>query len=100
MLNVFKGDLNKSIHKIYENTNKLWNETKKTVQDMKVKINSIKEFKPEAQMEMKNLGSQIESSVVRLIKSIQEKDKRISDTKDKIEETHNSVKENIKSNNI
>lgn len=49
---------------------------------------------------MKNLGSQIESSVVRLIKSIQEIDKRISDTKDKIEEIHNSGKENIKSNNI
>lgn len=73
---------------------------RKLFKTWKWKINSIKEFKPEAQMEMKNLGSQIESSVVRLIKSIQEKDKRISDTKDKIEEMHNLVKENIKSNNI
>lgn len=49
---------------------------------------------------MEKLGSQTESSEIRLIKTIQEIDKRISDTKAKIEEMHNSVKENIKYNNI
>lgn len=49
---------------------------------------------------MEKLGSQTESSEIRLIKTIQEIDKRISDTKAKIEEMHNSVKENFKYNNI
>lgn len=38
MLNDLKGDMSKSIHKIYENSNKLWNEIKNTAQDMKVEI--------------------------------------------------------------
>lgn len=38
MLNDLKGDTSKSIHKIYENSNKLWNEMKNTVQDIKVEI--------------------------------------------------------------
>ena len=42
MIEVLKEEITKSLKDIYENTNKQWKEMNKTVQDLKVEIESIK----------------------------------------------------------
>lgn len=44
-MNMFKDlreGVNKSLHEIWKNTNKQWNEVMKTVQDLKVEMGSLK----------------------------------------------------------
>ena len=69
VMNVMKDtgeDMNNSINKIDENTNKQWNEVKTTVQDMKVNIKSLKKAQTEVKLELKNLGSQTKALEVSL----------------------------------
>lgn len=47
----------KPFNDIYENTNKHWNEIKKKVQNLKVKIKLLKKASNEVKLEMSNLGS-------------------------------------------
>lgn len=57
MLKHLGENIEKSINEIYVNTNKLCNEMKKTIQDMKVerKINKIKQNKTNKKQTERNL---------------------------------------------
>lgn len=57
MIDVFKKERNKSLTEIYENTNKQWKETNKSIQDLKVQIKSIKKTWTQRDLEMKNVES-------------------------------------------
>ena len=58
---------------------KQWKERNKTVQDLKVEIDSIKKTQIEGNLKMKNLGTQVENSEVSLPNRIQEMEERMSD---------------------
>lgn len=52
MIEAFKEELNKSVKEIQDNTIKQVKEMSKTVQDMKLEIESIKKTQSEATLEM------------------------------------------------
>ena len=68
----------------------------KTVQGMKVKIESIKKTQTEGNLERKTLRTKTVTSEANLTNRIEEKEQRISDSEDKIEEMDILVKENVK----
>ena len=68
----------------------------KTVQGMKVKIESIKKTQTERNLERKNLRTKTVTSEANLTNRIEEMEERISDSEDKIEEIGILVKENVK----
>jgi len=49
--------MNKSLKESYENTSVQWKEITKTMQDMKMEIESTKKTQTEGNLEMKNLGT-------------------------------------------
>lgn len=53
MFKVLKNNMNKSINEIYEHTIKQWNEIKKTIQDMKLKMKSLSKIQTDLKLEMK-----------------------------------------------
>lgn len=53
MFKVLKNNVNKSINEIYEHTIKQWNEMKKTIQDMKLKMKSLSKIQTDLKLEMK-----------------------------------------------
>jgi predicted nucleotide-binding protein (sugar kinase/HSP70/actin superfamily) len=57
MTEVLKEEMTKSLKEVYENTNKQWKEMNKTVQDLKVEIESIKKTQREGNVEINNLGT-------------------------------------------
>lgn len=60
--------LEEKIHKfLNENTNQQQKEMKKTVQDLKVKIDSIRKTHSEVKMEMRNLGTPTGNSAASFI---------------------------------
>ena len=71
----------------------------KTVQDLKVEIESVEKIKTEENLEMKNLGTWIETTETYLPTRVQELEARVSVIEDRIEEMNTSVKENVKYKN-
>ena len=69
---------------------------KKTGQDLKVEIESGKNTQSGLKLEMKNLGTQTETSEAHLTSRTQDIGERISGIEDMVEETENPVKENDK----
>lgn len=92
VINMFKDikeAMNKSLNEEQENTEKQLNEVLKTVQEMKVEIESLKKTKTETKQEMKNLECQTQTSEVSLTKRMEKRTLGI-------EEMDTSVKENVK----
>ena len=87
--------MSESANEIYENIE--WNETKETVQDMRVEIKSLKKAKTEIKLEMTNLVSQIKLSEV--LPTEYKTQRNLSDMDDKIRKMDTSVKENSKYKN-
>lgn len=83
MMEVLKKEMNKSLKETYKN--KPWKEINKTVQGLKVKIESIKKTQMEEKLRMKNLGSWAEASGASFTNNIQEMEGRILDTEYQIE---------------
>ena len=70
---------------------------KKTVQDMKVKIEAIKKTQTEGILERENLEKWTRTIDIKNSKTIYRMEERISGVKDKIEEIDISVKVSVKS---
>jgi hypothetical protein len=77
IIEVHKEKMNKYLEEIYETTK--WKKMNKTIQELNVKIKSIKKTLAE---EIKNLGTQTGSSVAGLTKRIKVMEERMSDSKD------------------
>lgn len=68
----------------------------RTVHNLKIELESIKETQTERNLEMKYLKTWTETSETSLINRIQDTKERISSTEDMTEEMDISVKENVK----
>ncbi|ERE84459.1 GTPase IMAP family member 3-like protein [Cricetulus griseus] len=85
----------KESQKSQENTIK---QLKKTVQDLKTELDTIKKTQTEGMLEVEKLRKQSGTTDASITKKIQEMEDRISDAEGKLEEINSSSKENLKSN--
>jgi hypothetical protein len=72
----------------------------KTIQDLKLKIESINKMWSEVILEMENPGKRTKTTETGINNRMQEMEERISGIEDKIEEIDTLVKENTKSKNF
>jgi gas vesicle protein len=96
-LEALKVETQKSAKELKENTTKQVNELNKTIQDLKMEIETIKKSQRETTLEIENLGKRsgvIDASISNRIQEIEE---RISGAEHTIENIDNKVKENAKS---
>jgi chromosome segregation ATPase len=96
MIEDFKKDINNSLKEIQENTTKHVKELSKTIQDLKMEIETIKKSQRETTLDIGNLGNRsgvIDASITNRIQEIEE---RISGAEDTIENIDTTVKENAK----
>lgn len=56
MIEVLKEEMNKSLRGIWENRNKQWNGIDKTIEGLKIGIESVKKTQTEGILETNNLG--------------------------------------------
>jgi prefoldin subunit 5 len=69
----------------------------KTIQDLKMEIETIKKSQRETTLELEDLGKRSGVIDASITNRIQEREERISGTKDTIENIDTTVKENAKS---
>ena len=94
-----KEEMYKSLKEIKENTNKQVKELNKTIQDLKLEVESLKKSQRETAMKMENLGKR--SGVTDAsINRTQEIEERISVAEDTIQNIDTEVKENTKSKKL
>ena len=95
-LEALKEETQKSLKELQENTIKKVKEMNKTIQDLKMEIETIKKSQRETTLEIENLGKRsgvIDASITNRIQEIEE---RISGAEDTIENIDTTVKENAK----
>ena len=91
-----KEETQKSLKELQENTTKQVKELNKTIQDLKMEIETIKKSQRETILELEDLGKRsgvIDGSIANRIQEIEE---RISGAEDTIENIDTTVKENAK----
>jgi chromosome segregation ATPase len=99
-LEALEEETQKSLKELQENTIKKVKEMNKTIQDLKMDIDTIKKSQRETTLELENLGKQsgvIDASITNRIQEIEE---RISYAVDTIENIDTIGKENAKSKNL
>ena len=78
-LKALKEETRKSLKELQENTTKQVKELNKTIQDLKMEIETIKKSKRETTLEIENLGKKsgvIDASITNRIQEIEEKNLR------------------------
>jgi chromosome segregation ATPase len=91
-----KEETHKTLKEIQENTSKQVKELNKTIQDLKMEIETIKKSQRETALEIENLGKRSGVIDASIINRIRETDKRISGIEDAIDILDAIVKENAK----
>jgi len=89
-----KEERQKSLKELQENTTKQVKELIKTIQDLKIKIDTIKKSQRKTTLEIGKRSEVIEANITNRIQKIEE---RISGAEDTIENIDTTVKENAKS---
>jgi DNA repair exonuclease SbcCD ATPase subunit len=96
-LEALKEETQKSLKELQENTIKQAKERNKTIQDLKMELETIKKSKRETTLVLENLGKRSGVRDASITNKIQEIEERISDAEDTIENLDTTVKENPKS---
>jgi hypothetical protein len=91
-----KEKIQKSLKELQENTTKQVKELNKTIQDLKMEIETIKKSQRETTLEVENLGNRSGVIDASITNRIQEMEEKISDAEDTIENIDKTVKENAK----
>jgi predicted nucleic acid-binding Zn-ribbon protein len=86
----------KALKVLQENTSKQVMELNKTIQDLKMEIETIKKSQRETSLETENLGKKAGAIDASIINRIQELEERISGAEDSIENIDTTVKEYVK----
>jgi predicted nucleic acid-binding Zn-ribbon protein len=96
MMEDYKKEINNSFKEIQENTSKHEKELNKTIQDIKMEVETIKKSQRETTLEIENLGKK--SGVIDAIitNRMQEIEERISGAEETIENIDTTIKENVK----
>jgi hypothetical protein len=71
-------------------------ELNKTIQDLKLEVETMKKSKRKTTLETQNLGKKLGTIDVSISNRIQEMEERISGTEDSIESMDTTIKENEK----
>jgi chromosome segregation ATPase len=100
MMEDYKNDMSNSLKEIQENTSKQEKELKKTIQDLKMEVETIKKSQKETNLEIQNLGNKSGSIEARITNKIEEIEERISGGEDTIENIDTTIKENVKCKKI
>jgi septal ring factor EnvC (AmiA/AmiB activator) len=96
MMEDYKKDTNNSLKEIQEDTFKQVKELNKTIQNLKMEVESIKKSQRETTLEIENRGKKsgaIDASITNRIQGIEE---IISGIEDTIENIDKTIKENVK----
>ena len=93
---IMKEETQKSIKEIHENTNKQVKELSKTIQDLKIEVETTKKSQRETTLETKKPWKEIRGHRCKYQQQNTRKEERISDFKDIIETMDSTVKENAK----
>jgi phosphoenolpyruvate synthase/pyruvate phosphate dikinase len=88
-----KEETQKSLKELQENTTKQMKEMNKTIQDLKMEIETIKKSQRETTLALENLGKRSGVIDVSITNRIQEIEERISGAEDTIENSDTTVKE-------
>jgi hypothetical protein len=91
-----KQETQKSFKELQENTTKQVMELNKTMQDLKMEVETIKKTQRETTLEIENLRKKSETRDVSISNRIQELEERISCTEDSTENMNTTIKENAK----
>jgi predicted RNase H-like nuclease (RuvC/YqgF family) len=97
---VLREETQKSLKGLQENTTKQMMELNKTIQDLKVEVETIKKTQRETTLEIEILGKKSDTIDVSIRKRIQEMEEKISSAEDSIENIDTTIKENTKSKKI
>ena len=95
-LEALKEETQKSLKELQENTIKLAEEMNKTIQDLKMEIETIKKSLRETNLELENLAKRSGVKDTSITHRIQEIEERISGAEDTIENIDTAVKEKAK----
>ena len=99
-LEALKEETQKSLQELQENTIKQAKERNKTIQDLKMELETIKKSQRETTLELENLGKRSGVIDASIANGIQEIEERISGAEDTIENIDTTVKENTKSKKL
>ena len=95
-----KEEAQKSLKELQKNTTKQVMELNKTIQDLKMEVETIKKTQSEATLEIETLGKKSETVDASISNRIQEMEERISDAEDSIDNMDTTIKENAKCKKI
>jgi len=99
-LEALKEETQKSLRELQENTNRQVKELNKTIQDLKVEVETIKKSQRETTLDIEILGKKSGTIDASISNRIQEMEERISGTEDSIEIMGTTIKENTKCKKI
>jgi chromosome segregation ATPase len=99
-LEALKEETQKSLKELQEYTIKQVKKTNKTIQDLKMQLETIKKSQRETNLELENPGKRSGVIDARITNRIQEIEERISGAEDTIEKIDTTVKENAKSKKL
>jgi septal ring factor EnvC (AmiA/AmiB activator) len=95
-LEAFKEETQKSLKELQENTTKQVMELKKTIQDLKMEVETINKTQKETTLEIEILGKKSGTIDVSTSNRKQEMEERISGAEDSIGNMDTTIKENAK----
>jgi chromosome segregation ATPase len=93
---LLKEETQKSFKELQKNTNKQVMELSKTIQDLKMEVETIKKIQSEAKLEIEILGKKSGTIDASIRNRIQEMEERISASEESIENMETTIKENAK----
>ena len=93
-LEAFKEETQKCLRELQENNTKQEMELNKTIQDLKMEVETIKKTQRETTLEIETLGKKSGTIDVSISNRIQEMEERISGAEDSIENMDTTIKEN------
>ena len=93
---VLKEETQKSLKELQENTTKQVMELNKTIQDLKMEVETIKKCQREINLEKEILGKKSETIDASISNRIQEMEERISGAEDSLENMVTTLNENAK----
>jgi predicted nucleic acid-binding Zn-ribbon protein len=97
-LQAFKEETQKSLKELQDYTTKQVKELNKTIKDLKIEIETIRNLQRETTLEIEHLGKRSEVINTSISNKIQEIEERISGTEDTIENVDTTVKEKANAN--
>jgi DNA repair exonuclease SbcCD ATPase subunit len=100
MMEDFKKEINISFKEIQENTSSQVKELNKTIQDLKMEVETIKKSQRENTLKIENLEKKSGAKDASITNRIQETEERISGAEGTIENIDTTIKENAKCKKI